>query len=141
MSSNRFIARASTSEALKSASVVSIADLKALFPEAGKETHGEQISWSVAERRAGLTVSFEYTFRRSTRTAAFKSNSSRISAANARLKAVSEKFKLSLVSLKLCTLEEVKRIDEFAENNGDRAYSEYEQSIGGEVVFKASLAY
>ena len=138
MTSNTFIARASTTAAaLRSASVVSMAELKALFPEAGKDTQESQIYWSVSERSAGITVSFEYTFRRATRTAAFKSNSSRILAANTRLKAASERFKSSLVSLRLCTLEDAKRKDEYAEGNGDRAFSEYEQSIGGEVVFKA----
>lgn len=132
-----FIARASSPVSVTAAENATKALLLTLFPDIGKETSGDQVYWQVSEYQGKLTASFDYTFRRSTRTAAFRQNSSRILAANKRLEYIASMFKHQVSSLRLCTLDQCKRSDDNAESNGDSAYSEYEQSIGGEVVLKA----
>ena len=128
-----FLARASSITAV----VPLLSEIKAYFPEAGKESNGP-IDWQVYEHNGQITVSWELTFRRSTRSMAFNRNLARIQEANRRLSDVAEKFKPDLWQISLCTGIKCKEEDDRAEENEGSAYSEYEQSIGGHVDFKSN---
>ncbi len=82
-----------------------------------------------------VTVSYDLTFRRNTRQGAFKQYTSDISKANKILTAIAEKFKAFNPTVNLVTLDKAKASDDRKEDDGDSAYSEYEQSLGGEVKF------
>lgn len=87
-----------------------------------------------------VTVGWDLTFRRNTSTGAFKQYQQDINEANARLQRLADKYKSILKNLSLCTLQDAKQNDEWRESDGERAYSEYEQSLGGSVTFKPVAA-
>lgn len=117
---------------------ISLETIRQAVPEAGNEPSGRQLGWSVREYQGNIYVDFEYTFRRMSRVGAYKDNSSRLDSANKRLQQIASQYPDNVVKLSLCTLDSARRGDEWAEGNGDSAYSEYEQAIGGELVLKIS---
>jgi hypothetical protein len=93
------------------------------------------VEWFASHYEGKTTFGWTLTERRTTRVGIFKNNASAVSRANARLKTVAAEFSDYVVRTSLCTLESVQSADRLAEQNDGSAYSEYEQSIGGEVVF------
>lgn len=92
--------------------------------------------WASRNPAGNLVISWDLTFRRNTCVGAYMDYSSVISTANANLRAVADSNSEIMLSCNPCTQESCQRSDEFSESNGDRAYSEYEQTIGGSVVLK-----
>lgn len=81
-------------------------------------------------------LEWSLTFRRNTRAGAYRQYSAVAQRANAHIESISKKYeKLFDIKLKLCTLESCRESDDRADSNGDNPYSEYEQSIGGSVIF------
>lgn len=97
------------------------------------------IHWQVSQYEGKITVDWDLTFRRNTRAGAYKENKSRIDAANAVIERLASKYADYVDRKSIQTLEKAKESDEWRESNGDSAYSEYEQSLGGEVRFKAQV--
>jgi hypothetical protein len=116
-----------------SAKKITLEEIKALIPELGREIYGDMIDWQVYEYKGTINVSWDYTFRRNTSEGAFNSNRQRIAAANARIKQIADKYAANVTKVHYVTADTARERDEWSLSNGDSAYSEYEQSLGGGV--------
>lgn len=132
-----FVQRALSVEA---SAGVTLDAVKAAVPEDGKEAYGNHVEWQVYAQYGIVSVRFTHTFRRSNALQAFLENKANIDRANARLKELSVKFKPALMTLSLCTREEVEDQDRSTERDEGTSWSEYEQSINGVVSFKQAKA-
>lgn len=116
---------------------ISIEAIRQAVPEDGAETSGKQLGWGVREYQGNIYIDYDYTFRRMSRVSAFKDNANRINSANDRLQRIASQYPDNVVKITLCTLDSARRSDEWAENNGDDSSSEYEQSIGGQLILRS----
>lgn len=119
-------------------STISIDEIRKLVPELERETYGDMIEWQVYEHKGTISAVWDYTFKRSTRLGAYNYNRQRINAANARIKQIADKYPANVVKVHYVTAESARASDEWAEDNGDDSYSEYEQSLSGGVTLKSS---
>jgi hypothetical protein len=88
-----------------------------------------------------VIVGWDLTFRRNTCVGAYMDYSSHIARANAIIQELATKYASIVVgSPRLCTKASAQASDNMSESNGDSAYSEYEQSLGGSVKLKPVAA-
>ena len=105
----------------------------------GSVPQGRDLDWQVYTTNKGksLKVVWDITFRRNSRVGAMKEFSAQISRANQYLETVYDDAKrkgYSPDAPNLMTMAAAQRSDEISVMNGDGAYSEYEQSIGGSLT-------
>lgn len=120
---------------------VTKAELQKEVPELDRDGSGDMLNWQISEYQGKINVIWDYTYRRMDAATAFKRNQSRIEAANERLKMLAKKYKYALVrEPNEMTLASAKKLDQNSDDDDDDddGYSEYEQSLGGRVTFKAS---
>lgn len=96
------------------------------------------IDWSVYVSQDGktLTVDWVLTFRRNTQTGAFMEYKSQVNTANnfiSSLESDSKRRGYKPKNIRLMTKERAESSDRMSEMNGEDAYSEYEQAIGGSI--------
>lgn len=107
---------------------------KELVDKYKEKEFGDAVFWVSKDASKNLiNVSFDITFRRNTRTGYVKQNKAKVDKANDILSSLNNQYKNSKNKLKLVTLADAQASDDRAENNGDSAYSEYEQSLGGSL--------
>lgn len=96
------------------------------------EAGGGEIDWQIREYQGKIYVDWDITFRRNSKTGAFmqfKTEIGRANAALARMEAYLQKNGYKTQSF-ILTLDDVRDMDA----TSDSAYSEYEQSIGGNII-------
>ncbi|YP_009948805.1 hypothetical protein HYQ25_gp004 [Salmonella phage Se-B] len=99
---------------------------------------GRDLDWQIYASRDGqtLNVDWDITFRRNTTEGAYREFKDQINRANQYLQTVYNDAKskgYNPTEPNLMTLERARQSDEWAMSNGDSAYSEYEQSLGGNL--------
>ncbi|AEN94183.1 hypothetical protein SFP_0088 [Salmonella phage SFP10] len=99
---------------------------------------GRDLDWQIYASRDGqtLNVDWDITFRRNTTEGAYREFKDQINRANQYLQTVYNDAKskgYNPTVPNLMTLERARQSDEWAMSNGDSAYSEYEQSLGGNL--------
>ncbi len=99
---------------------------------------GRDLDWQIYASRDGqtLNVDWDITFRRNTTEGAYREFKDQINRANQYLQTVYNDAKskgYNPTVPNLMTLERARQSDEWAVSNGDSAYSEYEQSLGGNL--------
>lgn len=88
-----------------------------------------------------VNVGWDLTFRRDTCVGAFLQYRNDVSRANAIIQELATKYASIVVGSPLiCTQAVAQRWDDMSESNGDSAYSEYEQSLSGNVKLKPVAA-
>ncbi|ANT44529.1 hypothetical protein Phi10_089 [Salmonella phage vB_SentM_Phi_10] len=100
--------------------------------------NGRDLDWQVYTASNGtvLNVAWDITFRRNTTEGAYREFKDQINRANQYLQTVYNDAKskgYNPTVPNLMTLERARQSDEWAMSNGDSAYSEYEQSLGGNL--------
>ncbi|ASZ77636.1 hypothetical protein [Salmonella phage SP1] len=100
--------------------------------------NGRDLDWQVYTASNGtvLNVAWDITFRRNTTEGAYREFKDQINRANQYLQTVYNDAKskgYNPTEPNLMTLERARQSDEWAVSNGDSAYSEYEQSLGGNL--------
>ncbi|WBF04268.1 hypothetical protein [Salmonella phage PST-D24] len=100
--------------------------------------NGRDLDWQVYTASNGtvLNVAWDITFRRNTTEGAYREFKDQINRANQYLQTVYNDAKskgYNPTAPNLMTLERARQSDEWAMSNGDSAYSEYEQSLGGNL--------
>ncbi|AVZ44924.1 hypothetical protein [Escherichia phage EP75] len=100
--------------------------------------NGRDLDWQVYTASNGtvLNVAWDITFRRNTTEGAYREFKDQINRANQYLQTVYNDAKskgYNPTEPNLMTLERARQSDEWAMSNGDSAYSEYEQSLGGNL--------
>ena len=113
---------------------VTLDAIKKLVPEVDQDVYGDMLGWQVYEYKGTINVAWDYTFKRDTCFGAFKRNQQRIMAANAKIQRIADMFPSAVTRTMYVTADYAKKQDEYAESNGDSAYSEYEQSISGGIA-------
>lgn len=111
--------------------------IREMIPELDWQDEGDagDIYWQVSNHGGKINVSWEYTFKRDTPTGAYAHKQRLINAANVRLAQLANTFPDSLINVRPLTPAIVRAQEQRAESNGESAYSEYEQSIGGYATF------
>ena len=99
------------------------------------------VDWQIYASRDGQTLNLDWsiTFRRNSKEGAFKEYKAQIDRANQYLQTVYQDAKAkgyNPTEPNLMTLDNARRGDEMTFQNGDSAYSEYEQTIGGNMQIK-----
>lgn len=118
---------------------ITVDEIKKLVPMRDVEELGrDDVYWQVTQFENQISVYFTYTFRRNTCAGAYVANRVNIEAANRVLKAVAERYKANVMSLHLSTLDTAKESDMWRQQDGDDPYSEYEQTLGGNLELKAA---
>lgn len=102
---------------------------------------GRDLDWQIYASRDGqtLNVDWDITFRRNTTEGAFREFKGQIDRANQYLQTVYQDAKskgYNPTEPNLMTLARAQQSDEWAASNGESAYSEYEQSLGGNMQIK-----
>lgn len=102
---------------------------------------GRDLDWQIYASRDGqtLNVAWDITFRRNTTEGAFREFKAQIDRANQYLQTLYQDAKskgYNPTEPNLMTLSRAQRSDEWAASNGESAYSEYEQSLGGNMQIK-----
>ena len=102
---------------------------------------GRDLDWQIYASRDGqtLNVDWDITFRRNTTEGAFREFKGQIDRANQYLQTVYQDAKskgYNPTEPNLMTLARAQQSDEWAQENGESAYSEYEQSLGGNMQIK-----
>ncbi|AUG88264.1 hypothetical protein HYP55_gp121 [Salmonella phage Mutine] len=100
--------------------------------------NGRDLDWQVYTASNGtvLNVAWDITFRRNTTEGAYREFKDQINRANQYLQTVYNDAKskgYNPTEPNLMTLERARQSDEWAMSNGDSVYSEYEQSLGGNL--------
>lgn len=97
------------------------------------------IDWEVRKNAIGnYQVYWSYTFRRNTCAGEFHDSRRLVDMANDRLAQIGSRFGADAVlAYRPLTLEVCKQMDQRSEENGDSAYSEYEQAFGGSILLKS----
>lgn len=111
-----------------------------LFDTLKAEIDGKNVGeayFNVSKNSAGdIEIYWTITFRRDTAAGAFSYYNSTVRSANDKLKQYADRYKDIVKRFSPLTLEAAKGIDERKENNGDDAYSEYEQTMGSTLLLK-----
>lgn len=110
-----------------------------LFEHLKAKYHGKDVgmvSWLVRHYNNTTTVEWELVGRRNTRAGLFSDNRGAIERANSVITNLAAEYPSYLFKKYLCTLDACIKSDQRAQENEGTAYSEYEVSLGGEVVFK-----
>lgn len=99
------------------------------------------VDWQIYASRDGQTLNVDWsiTFRRNTKEGAYQEYKAQITRANQYLQAIYQDAKAkgyNPTEPNLMTLDSARRGDEMTFQNGDSAYSEYEQAIGGNMQVK-----
>ncbi|EHT1484452.1 hypothetical protein KXE51_003432 [Salmonella enterica] len=102
---------------------------------------GRDLDWQIYASRDGqtLNVDWDITFRRNTTEGAFREFKGQIDRANQYLQTVYQDAKskgYNPTEPNLMTLARAQQSDEWSASNGESAYSEYEQSLGGNMQIK-----
>ncbi|AXC40439.1 hypothetical protein [Salmonella phage S115] len=102
---------------------------------------GRDLDWQIYASRDGqtLNVDWDITFRRNTTEGAYREFKDQINRANQYLQTVYNDAKskgYNPTEPNLMTLARAQQSDEWAASNGESAYSEYEQSLGGNLQIK-----
>lgn len=102
---------------------------------------GRDLDWQIYASRDGqiLNVDWDITFRRNTTEGAYREFKAQIERANQYLQSLYQDAKskgYNPTEPNLMTLARAKQSDEWAQDNGESAYSEYEQTIGGNMQIK-----
>lgn len=102
---------------------------------------GRDLDWQIYASRDGQTlkVAWDITFRRNTTEGAFREFKAQIDRANQYLQTLYQDAKskgYNPTEPNLMTLARAQQSDEWAASNGESAYSEYEQSLGGNMQIK-----
>lgn len=102
---------------------------------------GRDLDWQIYASRDGqtLNVDWDITFRRNTTEGAFREFKAQIDRANQYLQTLYQDAKskgYNPTEPNLMTLARAQQSDEWAASNGESAYSEYEQSLGGNMQIK-----
>lgn len=102
---------------------------------------GRDLDWQIYASRDGqtLNVDWDITFRRNTTEGAYREFKDQINRANQYLQTVYNDAKAkgyNPTEPNLMTLDSARQSDEWAMSNGDSAYSEYEQSLGGNLQIR-----
>lgn len=103
--------------------------------------NGRDLDWQVYTASNGtvLNVAWDITFRRNTTEGAYREFKDQINRANQYLQTVYNDAKskgYNPTEPNLMTIERARQSDEWAMSNGDSAYSEYEQSLGGNLQIR-----
>ncbi|AFO10429.1 hypothetical protein PI33_gp113 [Escherichia phage ECML-4] len=103
--------------------------------------NGRDLDWQVYVTNSGavLNVDWSITFRRNTTEGAYREFKDQINRANQYLQTVYNDAKAkgyNPTEPNLMTLDSARQSDEWAMSNGDSAYSEYEQSLGGNLQIR-----
>ncbi|EDL0981932.1 hypothetical protein COP89_08280 [Salmonella enterica subsp. enterica serovar Typhimurium] len=103
--------------------------------------NGRDLDWQVYVTNSGavLNVDWSITFRRNTTEGAYREFKDQINRANQYLQTVYNDAKskgYNPTEPNLMTIERARQSDEWAMSNGDSAYSEYEQSLGGNLQIR-----
>ena len=113
---------------------ITLDEIKKLVPMVGLDRlERDDVYWQATQHGDQISVFFDYTFRRNTRAGAYQDNRANIEQANHVLKSIADKYKANVKVMHLCTLDSAKESDAYREQDGESAYSEYEQSIGGNL--------
>ncbi|AIX13076.1 hypothetical protein NW77_068 [Erwinia phage phiEa2809] len=120
------------------------AELMSAVPEVGKaisdlknmKSSGREVDWQIREHQGKVYADWDITFRRNSRQGAYKENANDIRAANAALTRMAAYLENAGYNVQtyLMTMQDAIDIDTQAEVEDGTAYSEYEQSIGGNLV-------
>lgn len=102
---------------------------------------GRDLDWQIYASRDAqtLNVDWDITFRRNTTEGAFREFKAQIDRANQYLQTLYQDAKskgYNPTEPNLMTLARAQQSDEWAASNGESAYSEYEQSLGGNMQIK-----
>lgn len=102
---------------------------------------GRDLDWQIYASRDGKTLNIDWdiTFRRNTTEGAFREFKAQIDRANQYLQTLYQDAKskgYNPTEPNLMTLARAQQSDEFAQSNGESAYSEYEQSLGGNLQIR-----
>ncbi|ATW66839.1 hypothetical protein HYP54_gp094 [Escherichia phage FEC14] len=102
---------------------------------------GRDLDWQIYASRDGqtLNVDWDITFRRNTTEGAYREFKAQIDRANQYLQTLYQDAKskgYNPTEPNLMTLSRAQQSDEWAASNGESAYSEYEQSLGGNMQIK-----
>ncbi|QOI58421.1 hypothetical protein pSal_SNUABM02_188 [Salmonella phage pSal-SNUABM-02] len=102
---------------------------------------GRDLDWQIYASRDGqtLNVDWDITFRRNTTEGAFREFKAQIDRANQYLQTLYQDAKskgYNPTEPNLMTLARAQQSDEWSASNGESAYSEYEQSLGGNMQIK-----
>ncbi|AUG88044.1 hypothetical protein HOS53_gp116 [Klebsiella phage May] len=102
---------------------------------------GRDLDWQIYATKDGqtLNVDWDITFRRNTTEGAFREFKAQIDRANQYLQTLYQDAKskgYSPTEPNLMTLARAQQSDEWSASNGESAYSEYEQSLGGNMQIK-----
>lgn len=109
-----------------------VEDIKKEFH--GKED-GEATYW-VRESNDGLEISYSMYFRRNSSKGAFAENEREIKKHNRELENIAKKHGAKIERFSPMTREVAEEMDDLKAMDGENAYSEYEQSIGGHILLK-----
>jgi len=91
---------------------------------------------SFYEGSGGLNLNGNLTFRRNTSLGAYQDNASKIRQVNNLLSELSKKYNKIPSKVSLFSKAEAQKADDWADNNGENPYSEYEQSLDAGINFK-----
>lgn len=102
---------------------------------------GRDLDWQIYASRDGqtLNVNWDITFRRNTTEGAFREFKAQIDRANQYLQTLYQDAKskgYNPTEPNLMTLALAQQSDQWSQDNGESAYSEYEQSLGGNMQIK-----
>lgn len=102
---------------------------------------GRDLDWQIYASRDGqtLNVDWDITFRRNTTEGAYREFKAQIDRANQYLQTLYQDAKskgYNPTEPNLMTLARAQQSDEWSASNGESAYSEYEQSLGGNMQIK-----
>ena len=102
---------------------------------------GRDLDWQIYASRDGqtLNVDWDITFRRNTTEGAYREFKAQIDRANQYLQTLYQDAKskgYNPTEPNLMTLASAQQSDQWARDNGESAYSEYEQSLGGNMQIK-----
>lgn len=102
---------------------------------------GRDLDWQIYASRDGqtLNVDWDITFRRNTTEGAYREFKAQIDRANQYLQTLYRDAKskgYNPTEPNLMTLASAQQSDQWARDNGESAYSEYEQSLGGNIQIK-----
>ena len=102
---------------------------------------GRDLDWQIYASRDGqtLNVDWDITFRRNTTEGAYREFKAQIDRANQYLQTLYQDAKskgYNPTEPNLMTLARAQQSDQWSQDNGESAYSEYEQSLGGNMQIK-----
>lgn len=102
---------------------------------------GRDLDWQIYASRDGqtLNVDWDITFRRNTTEGAYREFKAQIDRANQYLQTLYQDAKskgYNPTEPNLMTLASAQQSDQWSQDNGESAYSEYEQSLGGNMQIK-----